>query len=174
MVQHPITANGKNYRVDFALPRDKIAFEMDGYTYHGKERKHFNRDRRRDINLKLAGWEVHRFDGDLIRENPYKVVVCAAQLVAIRRSKSQRWINSDLYRRLPSWQRENLKQSVYAKFLFVACSYCSAAAGEYCRTSDGAWAGPHAQRIQASITPRDPEEVALDLLRAELATERHE
>ncbi len=78
--QHEVTVNGATYRLDFALPEKKIAFEMDGYTYHGKDRQHFNRDRRRDLDLKLAGWEVHRFDGDMIRDNPLKVVDYAAQL----------------------------------------------------------------------------------------------
>lgn len=80
VAQHLVTVDSKTYRLDFALPDRKIAFEMDGYTYHGKERDHFNRDRRRDIDLKLAGWQVHRFDGDLIREDTQKVVRLAADL----------------------------------------------------------------------------------------------
>ncbi len=83
VVQYPVTVNGKSYRLDFALPDKKIAFEMDGYTYHGKEREHFNRDRRRDLDLKLAGWEVHRFDGDMIRDDACQVVEYAAQLAAL-------------------------------------------------------------------------------------------
>ena len=84
VVQHSITVNGQNYRLDFALPAKKIAFEMDGYTYHGKEREHFNRDRRRDLDLKLSGWEVHRFDGDMIREDVVQVLRIAAKLAESR------------------------------------------------------------------------------------------
>lgn len=84
VVQHPVTVNGESYRLDFALPNRKIAFEMDGYTYHGKDRTDFNRDRRRDLNLKLAGWEVHRFDGDLIRQDPFHIVELAAKLAEPR------------------------------------------------------------------------------------------
>lgn len=84
VVQHPVTVNGQNYRLDFALPDKKIAFEMDGYTYHGKEREHFNRDRRRDLDLKLAGWEIHRFDGDMIRDNVGHVLEIAAKLAEAR------------------------------------------------------------------------------------------
>ena len=84
VVQHAITVNGQNYRLDFALPAKKIAFEMDGYTYHGKERQHFNRDRRRDLDLKLSGWEVHRFDGDMIREDVVHVLRIAAKLAEAR------------------------------------------------------------------------------------------
>lgn len=111
VVQHQVTVNGKNYRLDFAIPGKKIAFEMDGYTYHGKEREHFNRDRRRDLDLKLAGWEVHRFDGDMIRENPVKVVEYAAQLVALRPSDPSPppVSRAEQLRRLPSREREKLK-----------------------------------------------------------------
>lgn len=80
-VQHPVTANGRNYRLDFALPQLKVAFEMDGKTYHGTD-KAFTRDRRRDLNLELHGWTIHRFDGDLIRADPAAIVDMAAQLAA--------------------------------------------------------------------------------------------
>ena len=52
-------------------------------TYHGKEREHFNRDRRRDLDLKLMGWDVHRFDGDMVRSDPYNVVKIAASLAGL-------------------------------------------------------------------------------------------
>lgn len=79
VAQHPVTAGGKNYRLDFALPNIKVAFEMDGFTYHG-DKEAFNRDRRRDLDLKLAGWQIHRFDGDLIRDDTPKAIHIAAQL----------------------------------------------------------------------------------------------
>lgn len=80
VAQYGVTAGGHAYRLDFAIPGKKIAFEMDGYTYHGKEREHFNRDRRRDLDLKLEGWEVHRFDGDMIRDDVVQVLEIAAKL----------------------------------------------------------------------------------------------
>lgn len=80
-VQHKVTAGGKHYRLDFALPDRKIAFEMDGKTYHDTD-KAFISDRRRDLRLELEGWRVHRFDGDLIRHDPAEVVKIAAQLVS--------------------------------------------------------------------------------------------
>jgi very-short-patch-repair endonuclease len=82
--QHKVTAGGKNYRLDFAIPLKKIAFEMDGKTYHDTD-KAFVNDRRRDLNLELAGWRVHRFDGDLIRTNPAAVVAWAVQLAGLIR-----------------------------------------------------------------------------------------
>ena len=115
VVQHPVTVNGKNYRLDFALPAKKIAFEMDGYTYHGKEREHFNRDRRRDLDLKLAGWEIHRFDGDMIRDDACQVVEYAAQLAALPQKEptpvptALRKLTSIELRRLTSKERAELK-----------------------------------------------------------------
>lgn len=60
------------YRIDLAIPRWKIAFEFDWYTYHS-DRASFNRDRERDRNLTEKGWTVLRFHGDEIRGNPLEV-----------------------------------------------------------------------------------------------------
>ncbi len=79
ITQHKLTVGDKNYRLDFAIPGRKIAFEMDGRTYHNTDQA-FANDRRRDLNLELAGWRVHRFDGDLIRADPQGVVRIAARL----------------------------------------------------------------------------------------------
>jgi very-short-patch-repair endonuclease len=84
VAQHQVIAGGSHYRLDFALPDIKVAFEMDGFTYHG-DKEAFNRDRRRDLDLKLAGWNIHRFDGDLIRNDTPKVIHIAAELAAAHR-----------------------------------------------------------------------------------------
>ncbi len=79
VAQHKVSAGGNNYRLDFAIPERKVAFEMDGFTYHS-DKEAFNRDRRRDLDLKVAGWQIHRFDGDLIRDDTPKAILLAAQL----------------------------------------------------------------------------------------------
>lgn len=79
VAQYPVAVANRNYRLDFALPNIKIAFEVDGFSYHG-DKEAFNRDRRRDLDLKLAGWKVHRFDGDLVRDDTPKVIQIAAEL----------------------------------------------------------------------------------------------
>lgn len=77
--QYEVEVSGSNYRLDFAIPERKIAYEMDGKTYHGTLDA-MERDHRRDLKLKLAGWQVHRFGGDMIRESAREVVRLAAAL----------------------------------------------------------------------------------------------
>lgn len=56
------------YRIDLAIPKYKLAFEFDGFTYHS-DKASFNRDRERDRRLTELGWTVVRFHGDEIRAN---------------------------------------------------------------------------------------------------------
>lgn len=79
ITQHEVRANGKTYRLDFALPEKQIAFEMDGYTYHSS-REAWAKDRRRDLDLATIGWRIHRFDGDLVRDRAETAVETAAKL----------------------------------------------------------------------------------------------
>ena len=78
--QHHITASGRNYTLDFALVEQKIAFELDGYTWHSS-RVAWAKDRRRDVALSLLGWRVYRFDGSLVKRDPESVVRMAAEIV---------------------------------------------------------------------------------------------
>lgn len=71
-----------DYKLDFALPHQKVNFEIDGYTFH-KDREPWCRDRRRDLFLSLQGWRVYRFDGDLVKTDPQSVVTQAARIVEI-------------------------------------------------------------------------------------------
>ncbi len=62
--------NGERFRLDFAYPDQKIAIEYDGWEWHSS-RSAFDRDRRRDRMLQLAGWTVLRItsqtsDSDLL------------------------------------------------------------------------------------------------------------
>jgi hypothetical protein len=66
------------FRIDLTVPKLKIAFEFDGFTYH-KEKASFNRDRERDRKLLDCGWTVVRFHGDEIRESSQKI---ASQILA--------------------------------------------------------------------------------------------
>lgn len=79
VTQYEVQAGDNKYRLDFAIPAKKIAFEMDGYTYHS-DREAWARDRRRDLDLSALGWRVHRFDGDMIRDNPHNAMRFAGQL----------------------------------------------------------------------------------------------
>jgi very-short-patch-repair endonuclease len=48
------------YEVDFLWRRQKRVVELDGYAFHSGRRA-FGRDRRKDIDLELAGFPVTRF-----------------------------------------------------------------------------------------------------------------
>ena len=58
--QHPVSANGKNYRLDFAIPPKKLAIEVDGLAFHNGQAS-FIKDRNRQRDLEMEGWRVLRF-----------------------------------------------------------------------------------------------------------------
>ena len=70
----PIT-NGlvNGCEVDFHWPDAKLIVETDGRTTHDN-RFAFERDRQRDLELKLAGWEVIRITWRQLRDQPERVV----------------------------------------------------------------------------------------------------
>lgn len=69
------------YRLDFALPDKRIAFEVDGYAYHS-DKKTFEKDRKRHRALELEGWRIARFTGKEACETPEHVVLEMAKAVA--------------------------------------------------------------------------------------------
>jgi very-short-patch-repair endonuclease len=75
--QHPVL-DGK-YRLDFALPGQKIGIELDGYAWHS-DRKTFTKDRARQRELELDGWRLIRFSGSEINASPEDCVRQAAAL----------------------------------------------------------------------------------------------
>ena len=58
VVNFRIVAGGRQYIVDLAWPQWRVAIELDSREFHLHT---FDTDRERDVNLKLAGWEIHRF-----------------------------------------------------------------------------------------------------------------
>jgi len=71
------------YRLDFAHNQTKVAIELDGYTYHGRDAA-FKHDRERDRWLSAQGWTVLRFHGDEVRKNGEKNV---GEVVSIIQSR---------------------------------------------------------------------------------------
>ncbi|THC47126.1 DUF559 domain-containing protein [Streptomyces sp. A1499] len=69
------------YRIDFALPEEKIGIELDGYIWHSN-RKAFTHDRERQRQLELNGWRLIRFSGAEVHRDASECVRQAAQLVA--------------------------------------------------------------------------------------------
>ena len=80
--QKEIKANGKKYIVDFYFEEDeyvnkfntdkKIIIECDGYEFHQKTKEQVQKDNEREYNLKMAGYEILRFSGTQIYNNPFK------------------------------------------------------------------------------------------------------
>jgi very-short-patch-repair endonuclease len=70
---HPVTnARLGRYEVDMLWPRERIVVEVDGYTFHSG-RQAFERDRRRDVDLQLAGHRVLRITWRQIVREPHRV-----------------------------------------------------------------------------------------------------
>jgi very-short-patch-repair endonuclease len=66
------------FTADFVWPEERLIVEVDGYPFHG-HRAAFERDHRRDIVHKNAGYEVLRFTGRQLDEEPLLVVAAIAR-----------------------------------------------------------------------------------------------
>jgi very-short-patch-repair endonuclease len=60
------------FEVDAVWPADKLVVEVDGWTYHGT-RQAFERDRRRDGRLLVAGYRVLRITWRQLTREPARV-----------------------------------------------------------------------------------------------------
>jgi len=65
---------GRRFRLDVAVARLKVCFELDGYSHHGLSKKGFTKDRERDRLLMLAGWRVFRFTAKQINQDGYGTI----------------------------------------------------------------------------------------------------
>lgn len=64
-----------DYSVDFILPEMKVALEIDGKIYHGKDRQKYESIRDEVIINKLGeGWEMIRITTDNINKNVTKLI----------------------------------------------------------------------------------------------------
>ncbi|MFF5537802.1 DUF559 domain-containing protein [Streptomyces cinerochromogenes] len=83
--QHPVF--GGRYRIDFALPKQKIGIELDGYAWHSSPEA-FTRDRARQRELELDGWRIVRFSGsEIIKDADDCVRQAAAFAASIERDR---------------------------------------------------------------------------------------
>jgi very-short-patch-repair endonuclease len=67
-----LTVAGEEMQVDFAWHAARVIVETDGFRTHGT-RQAFQRDRRRDRLLGVAGWRVVRFTWDDVTGDPEDV-----------------------------------------------------------------------------------------------------
>jgi very-short-patch-repair endonuclease len=74
----------EGWEVDFRVTGTPVLIECDGWAAHGLDRRQFERDRRRDIELSAAGWIVLRCS--------YRAITSDAARTAARiRAAIERW-----------------------------------------------------------------------------------
>jgi very-short-patch-repair endonuclease len=66
------------FTADFLWPEQRLIVEVDGYPFHA-HRAAFERDHRRDIVHRDAGYVVLRFTGKQLEEAPYYVIAVIAR-----------------------------------------------------------------------------------------------
>jgi very-short-patch-repair endonuclease len=69
------------YRVDFVWREQRVVFEIDGYRFH-TSRSAFDRDRRKDLALKQAGYDPNHFSRDQVKCEPLNVIASVAGALA--------------------------------------------------------------------------------------------
>ena len=78
-----------NYSIDFVIPEYKVALEIDGRPFHGKD--HADKQRKRDevIIWKLSeDWEIIHIDTDNINANVTKLVPAIKAVLKSRKKTS--------------------------------------------------------------------------------------
>ena len=75
-----VNARLHGYEVDFLWREQRRVVEVDGYAYHSA-RGAFERDRRKDVDLELAGFPVTRFTHDQVIYEPEDTLRRTRELV---------------------------------------------------------------------------------------------
>lgn len=70
---YPVRIAMRQYFIDVAFPRIRLAIEIDGRAHHS-DSVAFQRDRRRQNDLVAAGWTVLRFTWDDLIDRPDEVL----------------------------------------------------------------------------------------------------
>jgi very-short-patch-repair endonuclease len=82
-VNHPVAG----FTADFLWPDERLIVEVDGHPFHG-HRAAVERDHRRDIVHKDAGYEALRFTGSQVNDEPLYVAAVIARALD-RRSRGR-------------------------------------------------------------------------------------
>lgn len=72
-VQHPVSVNGRSYRIDLAYPKYRLGIEYDGFEVHSGLDA-FTSDRRRQNDLVGMGWTIRRYTHSDLRDRPEAIV----------------------------------------------------------------------------------------------------
>lgn len=89
------------YELDGLWPREGVAIEVDGWTYHSS-RIRFEGDRRKDAWLRARGIQVVRVSWRRLTREPIAVAVEIAQILALARAHNQAACNQTGNPCLPS------------------------------------------------------------------------
>lgn len=97
--QETIKINDKNYIPDFLfvaadsdfefneigkIKNVKVVVECDGHEFHHKNKEQVTHDNEREYNLKVAGYDVIRFSGSQVHNNPLE---CAQKAYEYMKAK---------------------------------------------------------------------------------------
>jgi very-short-patch-repair endonuclease len=89
VAQHAVVASGRRYRLDFALPQERIALEADGKRTHFLP-SDWEKDLRRRNALTVEGWCVLHFSWDMVRREPGRLVEQVQKALSARRGGPRR------------------------------------------------------------------------------------
>jgi very-short-patch-repair endonuclease len=78
-----VNAKVEGFTVDFTWRAQQLILETDGWQAHGT-RAAFERDRRRDADLTIAGWRVLRVTWARVTREPHAVAGQLSSLLAVR------------------------------------------------------------------------------------------
>ena len=78
-----MNARVAGWEVDAFWPAHDLVVEVDGYDYHST-RQAFERDRRKDAALIVAGYRVVRVTGRRLRHEPHSVSAQLGALLTVR------------------------------------------------------------------------------------------
>ena len=79
-----IAASGQRYRLDFAWPQWRVAFETDGFEWHSA-RSQWKRDHVRNAALEQCGWRIVTADWDDVVLRPRTTIERIQNALAERR-----------------------------------------------------------------------------------------
>lgn len=77
-----VNAAVEGYEVDMLWRKEKVVVELDSWRFHGT-RAAFERDRRRDVKLQLAGFRPTRFTWRRMHTEPQELVGEVQDLIAL-------------------------------------------------------------------------------------------
>jgi very-short-patch-repair endonuclease len=76
------------YEIDALYATERIAIELDSFEFHGKTKAQHERDRRKQLDLQLAGYTVVRLTWRMLKDDPAKLAAEIQNLLKARQVAS--------------------------------------------------------------------------------------